>query len=159
MARLSTMHVNPRRSDPELLDKIPKTRFNPPAAFDAAPADRPYDAMDVDSVSSSRCESPAMQGPTAESISEWPGIRKEVGILTEKEFEMVMTKCLRSMGTPVGGATASAAASSKTVMVRWAVQPWSSTSLKQRGHQDSAASKTSLQMKKPTDKLSELPLH
>jgi hypothetical protein len=30
--------------------------------------------------------------------SDWHGIRKEIGILTESEFQTVMTKCLRAMG-------------------------------------------------------------
>lgn len=33
--------------------------------------------------------------------SDWHGIRKDIGILTESEFQTVMTKCLRAMGKSV----------------------------------------------------------
>jgi proteasome activator subunit 4 len=101
------MHCNPLRSDPARLTSIPHTRFSKSRADESG--------MDVDDVLPN---APAAQQDTSNNSNglPWPGIRKEVGILTEREFEMVMTKCLRSMGTPVGGAVASVVAS-RTQMV------------------------------------------
>lgn len=48
------------------------------------------DEMDLDGVDAE--EDIASKDPS------WQGIRKEIGILTEIEFQTVMTKCLRAMG-------------------------------------------------------------
>jgi hypothetical protein len=48
------------------------------------------DEMDLDGVDAE--EDIASKDPS------WLGIRKEIGILTEIEFQTVMTKCLRAMG-------------------------------------------------------------
>ena len=36
------------------------------------------------------------------SDQSWQGIRKDVGIFTEQEFEFLMTKCLRSLSELFG---------------------------------------------------------
>jgi len=51
------------------------------------------EAMDVDGDDGDEAEDNEQSDD-----SEWHGIRKEIGILTESEFQTVMTKCLRAMG-------------------------------------------------------------
>lgn len=123
LAQLSVTHLNPKVSNPKRLETIPKTALNIGSegedAFEG-------DEFDVD-------DDPEEEDNAPEDGS-WRGIRKEIGILTEKEFQMVMTKCLRSMGTPVGGPGAKALAGALAPM-------------------DSFASKNILAMKKPTSRL------
>jgi proteasome activator subunit 4 len=124
VARLTVAHRNPTRSDPQLLSTIPRSRFNPPETEDQSRETKPRDEM-RETTSAPTTGSSGMftlrddDTPPGSTIHEspWRGIRKEVGILTEKEFEMVMTKCLRSMGTPVGGSGSGTTASTRTPTV------------------------------------------
>lgn len=101
VARLSVKHVNPKTSDPKRLESIPHTEVNDTlddADIAANADDDDEDAMDVDVDKPSNGDG----GGEGEKKEEWQGIRKEIGILTEKEFQMVMTKCLRAMGECCG---------------------------------------------------------
>ncbi len=153
LAQLTVGHVKPSVSDPKRLESIPKGRFNEPKEkemvtngngkgkangkpvdeVEMAPVDVPLfqdpDAMDVDE--------DGLSASTSEPTTTWPGIRKEVGLLSADDFQMVMVKCLRSMATPVGGALTSAISAGKTPV-------------------DATAGKTVLQMSKPSDKLHSL---
>ncbi|PWN54156.1 hypothetical protein IE53DRAFT_24314 [Violaceomyces palustris] len=69
-----------------------------------------------------------------------PGLWKETGIFTDQQYAMIMTKCLRSAGLPVGASKAASAA----LMAQ-------SSSV--RTGPDAAASGNTLKMKKPSDRL------
>jgi proteasome activator subunit 4 len=123
VAQLSVIHVNPKVSNPKRLETIPKTPVNDEEGVEDL---LEGDEMDVDGVHEVEDVDIEADG--------WAGIRKEIGILTEKDFQTVMAKCLRTMGTPVGGSIASAAAGALSPM-------------------DTMASQTILQMRKPTNRL------
>jgi len=77
-----------------------------------------------------------------EEIEEdYAGLWSDVGIFTSEQFALMMTKCLRSMGVPVGS---SKAASSALMAQSVGTAPSGA---------DAAASGLTLQMKKPSDRL------
>ncbi len=75
-----------------------------------------------------------------ESPSEKIGLFNDVGIFTEQQYALIMTKCLKSAGLPVGSSKAANAA----LMAQ---------SANVRSGPDAAASGSTLKMKKPTDRL------
>lgn len=87
MANLSKIHLNPSLSNPKRLEDIPKTMVNANAADEAA---RDSDEMDLDGEE--------VEEDVPSKDAGWQGLRKDIGILTESEFQLVMTKCLRAMG-------------------------------------------------------------
>ncbi|ETS62890.1 hypothetical protein PaG_02652 [Moesziomyces aphidis] len=68
------------------------------------------------------------------------GLFSDIGIFTEQQFSLIMTKCLKSAGLPVGSSKAANAA----LMAQ---------SASVRSGPDAAASGATLKMKKPTDRL------
>lgn len=110
MGQLAIAHVDPGRSDPSLVDKIPRAQFNTPEQEKNNPnhvrilrghKSRLLDVAgevveDADGVNywakpELLPEEPRLSDP------DWQGIRKDVGIFTEQEFEFLMSKCLRSL--------------------------------------------------------------
>ena len=110
MGQLAIAHVDPGRSDPSLVDKIPRTTFNTAEQEASNPnhvrMERAHKARmldvageiveDEDGVNYwSKPEllpaEPNLADPT------WSGIRKDIGVFTEQEFEFLMSKCLRSL--------------------------------------------------------------
>ncbi|KAI5481022.1 proteasome activator subunit 4 [Pseudohyphozyma bogoriensis] len=117
MERLSFLHLDPSKSHPELVDEL-RTMAR-------------EKGMDIPEVKVE--EWAGMPTPRGE----WKGIRKDVGIYTEEQWAFIMTKCLRSMGIPVGG--------SKTGGEGVAASDFATS--------DSAATGVALTMKKPAEKL------
>ncbi|ORY33092.1 putative membrane protein [Naematelia encephala] len=150
MGQLAITHVDPARSDPSLLDKIPRGTHNTPeeeacnpnhARIARAHKSRLLDMSgdieeDADGVNYWADQTKLPKEETVADPS-WPGIRKDVGIFTEQEFEFLMSKCLRSLNVPVGGNIASSNAMSVTMA-------------------DSRASKKILDAKKPIDRVQSL---
>ena len=68
------------------------------------------------------------------------GLFSDIGIFTEQQYSLIMTKCLKSAGLPVGSSKAANAA----LMAQ---------SASVRSGPDAAASGSTLKMKKPTDRL------
>ena len=68
------------------------------------------------------------------------GLFSDIGIFTEQQYSLIMTKCLKSAGLPVGSTKAANAA----LMAQ---------SANVRSGPDAAASGSTLKMKKPTDRL------
>ncbi|SJX61736.1 related to BLM10-proteasome activator subunit [Sporisorium reilianum f. sp. reilianum] len=75
-----------------------------------------------------------------QSPSEKLGLFSDIGIFTEQQYSLIMTKCLKSAGLPVGSSKAANAA----LMAQ---------SASVRSGADAAASGSTLKMKKPTDRL------
>jgi proteasome activator subunit 4 len=87
VANLSKRHLNPSLSNPKRLEDIPKSMVNDVQEDEIL---HDGDEMDLDG------EEAEEDVPSKDTS--WQGIRKEIGILTEIEFQTVMTKCLRAMG-------------------------------------------------------------
>lgn len=150
LGQLAIAHVDPARSDPSLLARIPHGRMNTPEEQANNPSVRRAERMhkhrllDVegkvihDADGLNYWVDPALLPPEEEhSDPNWRGIRKDVGIFTEQEFEFVMSKCLRSLNVPVGGSLASANSMSITAS-------------------DARTSKKILDAKKPIDRTQSL---
>ncbi|WOO84927.1 Autophagy-related protein 22 [Vanrija pseudolonga] len=120
LGQLAIAHVDPARSDPSLIGRIPRGRVNTPEEQAKNPSIRRAERMhrhrildyegkvvnDEDGLN--YWVDPQLLPPEEEtSDPKWAGIRKDVGIFTEQEFEFVMSKCLRSLNVPVGGSVAS----------------------------------------------------
>lgn len=104
------MHNDPSRSDPSILAKIPRGTFNTPEEEARNPMPRKAERMhkqrlldiagDIiehdDGLSYTFDQSKLPAEERLEDAS-WGGIRKDIGIFTEQEFEFLMTKCLRSL--------------------------------------------------------------
>lgn len=85
LARLTVMHVNPKVSNPKRVGKIPKSSL-------------PSKEEDVDMMEvTSEVDDDASEGnEVTESDADWPGIRKDIGLLTETQFDLVMvSSCIR----------------------------------------------------------------
>lgn len=150
MGQLAIAHIDPGRSDPSLIDKIPRDTFNTPEQERANPnhirIQRGHKARLLD-VEGDIIEDPDGVNywsnpdklPAEPKVADpsWPGIRKDIGIFTEEEFEFLMSKCLRSLNVPVGGAVASQGAMSVTIA-------------------DSRTSRKVLDAKKPIDRVQSL---
>jgi proteasome activator subunit 4 len=110
MGQLAIAHVDPGRSDPSLVDKVPREQFNTAEqeaknpnhvrlarGHQARLLDVAGDIVeDEDGVNywsnpDHLPEEPRLADPN------WTGIRKDIGIFTEQEFEFLMSKCLRSL--------------------------------------------------------------
>jgi proteasome activator subunit 4 len=110
MGQLAIAHVDPGRSDPSLIGKIPRAQFNTAEEESKNPnhiriarghksrlLDVAGDVIEDDdgfnywSDPAKMPEEPRLADPN------WQGIRKDIGIFTEQEFEFLMSKCLRSL--------------------------------------------------------------
>lgn len=84
--RLSIKHLDPGQSDPAIVDElreIAKRKGEWKAEEEKVRVEDMLEQNDGIKVDG----------------GEWKGIRKDVGIFTEQQFGVIMTKCLRSMGT------------------------------------------------------------
>ena len=162
VGQLSIAHLDPARSDPSMIAKIPRAIFNTPEEEEANPSHakalRAHKARLFDVAGEIEEDDDGLnywikpevlpQLPS-QADSSWQGIRKDVGIFTDQEFEFIMSKCLRSLSTclhfeprlttdvPVGGAVASSSAMSLT-------------------HSDARVSKKMVEAKKPIDRVQSL---
>nr|ODN78210.1 proteasome activator subunit 4 [Cryptococcus depauperatus CBS 7841] len=150
MGQLAILHVDPRRSDPSLVSKIPRSLQNDPYFDRINPSIRNQarnhharqldveGKVDEDSDGLTYWMIPSLVGTeTSLTDPEWKGIRKDIGIFTDQQFEFIMSKCLRSLNVPVGGNLASQNSMSVTVA-------------------DTRASKKVLDAKKPVDRVQSL---
>ncbi|KAK8843981.1 hypothetical protein IAR55_006774 [Kwoniella newhampshirensis] len=150
MGQLAIAHVNPGKSDPSFIDKIPKGTFNTPEEQANNPTLRRRmrnhkirllevaGKVEEDEDGVNYWAKPDLL-PEEESLADpkWRGIRKDIGIFTHQEFEFLMSKCLRSLNVPVGGSIASQNSMSVTMA-------------------DGRASKKVLDAKKPIDRVQSL---
>lgn len=104
VSALTILHLNPKLSDPKRIMKIPRTPLNPVDEAGAANGeqgedrdqsvdDSKFDAMDVD-----QDQSPDEPQAGAANPAKWKGIRSDIGILTEKQFQTIVTKCIATLG-------------------------------------------------------------
>lgn len=117
LGQLATVHVNPARSNPAKIAKVHKNLLNTPEqnakkfttkADENAHKLRLKEARgevveDEDGLTYWVVPDPD-EGVSEDEVAEpktsgWAGIRKDVGIFTDREFEMIMSKCLRSLST------------------------------------------------------------
>jgi proteasome activator subunit 4 len=110
LGQLAIAHVDPGRSDPSLINKIPRATLNTPEEE----ARNPYHKkarrqhltrladlegqIEEDDDGVNYWPKPGVL-PEEEKLSDpsWLGIRKDVGIFSEQEFEFLMSKALRSL--------------------------------------------------------------
>ncbi|KAK4685505.1 hypothetical protein P7C73_g4645, partial [Tremellales sp. Uapishka_1] len=150
LGQLAIQHVNPAKSDPSLLDRIPRSIHNTPEEEASNPnqkrllrahKSRLLDVAgeveeDEDGVNYWIKPDLLPEEPVLSDIK-WQGIRKDIGIFTEEEFEFIMSKCLRSLNVPLGGSSASGTSMSVTLA-------------------DTRVSKRILDAKKPIDRVQSL---
>ena len=110
LGQLAIAHVDPARSDPSLIDKIPRSTFNTPEEEAQNPnhrkAERAHRARllhvageiveDEDGISF-HTNPDKLPEEIKLADPNWHGIRKDIGIFTEQEFAFLMSKCLRSL--------------------------------------------------------------
>ncbi|GAA5990546.1 hypothetical protein JCM10908_003124 [Rhodotorula pacifica] len=143
--RLATLHTDPRVSHPDIVDEL---RQMVKDAGDYVPEKtRVEDTLEEHTYSHRKNGIPAyifgmQEGAStpggSPALPKWRGLRKDVGIFTEQQFAFIMTKCLRSMGVPVGGGTKAGA---------------SGVAAADFATQDQAASGVASTMRRPTEKL------
>ena len=75
LSRITEIHVDPSVSDPKRIESIPD-----------------------DEVSEDESR-PKWRREDLETKWKWPGLYKDVGIFTDREWDFIMCKCLASMGT------------------------------------------------------------
>ncbi|EPQ28803.1 uncharacterized protein PFL1_03606 [Pseudozyma flocculosa PF-1] len=119
LARLAEMHV----SDPSISSASPGNGSS-----------EPRDALE------GQGEAEAAADSRPSSADAGKGLFNEVGIFTESQFALIMTKCLKSAGLPVGASKSANA----TLLAQ---------SSKFRTGPDAAASGVTLKMKRQTDRL------
>lgn len=143
MGQLAIAHTDPGRSDPSLINKIPRGTFNTPEEEARNPNAKKIDRahkgrlLDVageiqedDDGLSYWVKQELLPKEEDQADPKWQGIRKDIGIFTEQEFEFLMTKCQRSLSesltapssdcadladVPVGGRVASTNAMAVTM--------------------------------------------
>lgn len=110
MGQLAIAHVEPGRSDPSLIEKVPRGTFNTAeeeaknpnhVKLQRAHQTRLHDVagnVEEDADGVNFWVNPDLL-PSENKMHDpnWAGIRKDVGIFTEQEFEFLMSKCLRSL--------------------------------------------------------------
>ena len=110
VGQLAIAHIDPGRSDPSFIDRIPRDTFNTPEQEAKNPNSRRLarghkarlleaeGKVEEDEDGVDFWVNPDLL-PAEERLSnpDWPGIRKDVGIFSHQEFEFLMSKCLRSL--------------------------------------------------------------
>ncbi|CDS82081.1 related to BLM10-proteasome activator subunit [Sporisorium scitamineum] len=147
LARLAEMHVtDPSISSASSARKastLAEATMRPEAqAPEAAAAPRPLgdEQMQEDEQPQPAEASDSAPSSGTQSPSEKLGLFGDIGIFTEQQYSLIMTKCLKSAGLPVGSSKAANAA----LMAQ---------SASVRSGPDAAATGSTLKMKKPTDRL------
>lgn len=150
IGQLAMAHIEPSRSDPTLLARIPRGPTNTPEEQAKNPSLRKaerqhrhrildYEGKVVEDNDGLNYWVDPEQLPAEEDNGDpnWRGMRRDVGIFTDEQFEFIMSKCLRSLNVPVGGSLASQNSMSITAA-------------------DARASKKILDAKKPIDRTQSL---
>lgn len=155
LARLTEMHI----SDPTISSSRNKSHFNVGRYSDEVPSGgwtreknrsnssgnltstSKIDSMEIDDGETSEKPLNGKKDETLNGKEECNNeLWNEIGIFTQDQFSLIMTKCLRSAGLPVGSSkAANAALMAQSSTVRTGV--------------DAATSDLTLSMKKPTDRL------
>lgn len=110
IGQLAITHVDPARSDPSIVKRIPLGRTNTPEEQARNPSTRKLQRqhlarlLDVEGKIVEDADGlnywidPSLLPPEEEQgDSSWRGIRKDVGVFTDEQFEFIMSKCLRSL--------------------------------------------------------------
>lgn len=110
MGQLAMTHVIPGRSDPSIIDRIPRTIFNSEEDEKKNPNHkriwRAHKARLLDVAGEIEEDDDGLDFyakldmlPPEEKLEDpnWQGIRRDIGIFSEQEFEFLMSKCLRSL--------------------------------------------------------------
>lgn len=103
VSALTVLHLNPKISDPQRITKIPRRPLTLPSEQDAvveAKTDQSEssralkgDAMDVDG------DEPEQHADgDVDDSAKWTGIWSDIGILSEKQFQTIVTKCIATLG-------------------------------------------------------------
>lgn len=108
--QLAIAHTDPARSDPALIAKIPRGTLNTPEEEASNPnikkTQRAHKARLLDVAGEIEEDDDGLNYwvkqdllPPEEHVADpsWQGIRKDIGIFSDQEFEFLMTKCLRSL--------------------------------------------------------------
>lgn len=127
MSRLAEKHVDPSVSDPKLIERYSRLAHRSAVMLAAAsrtsdgrlqpnghgkdvtksptPETEPLPGLDVEMQDAVHPKS----GQSAKPESKWQGVRKDVGIFTHEQWDLLMEKTLSAMGIPVGNVRKSGA--------------------------------------------------
>lgn len=110
VGQLAIAHLDRGRSDPSLIGKIPRATFNTPEEEASNPNNkkdiRAHKTRLLDVAGEIEEDDDGVNYwikqdllPKEDSMADpdWQGIRKDIGIFSDQEFEFLMTKCLRSL--------------------------------------------------------------
>jgi len=110
LGQAAIIHSIPRKSDPSIVDKIPRDWRNSSAEeidnYGRKARLRGHKArlleaqgkIVYDDHNLNFFADPKLMAPKeTPGNPDWPGIRKDIGMFTEKEFEFLMSKVLRSL--------------------------------------------------------------
>ena len=114
VGQLAIAHIDPGRSDPSFIDRIPRGTLNTPEEDARNPnhkrSERGHKArileaqghVEEDQDGVNFWAKPSML-PEEVRLADpnWPGIRKDIGIFSHQEFEFLMSKCLRSLSEQI----------------------------------------------------------
>lgn len=106
VAALTVLHLNPKLSDPKRITKIPQSPLNPvsnsgkSSSEQSEDDDQSHEGFKVDAMDLDHAQSQEKPQGDAENPSKWKGVRSDIGILTEKQFQTVVTKCIATLGKP-----------------------------------------------------------
>lgn len=100
------LHLNPKISDPQRITKIPTTPLNPPKTESHNESNLAADTISngngntslVDEMEVDNDDPASRPDVGAEFQSTWKGLRKDIGILTEKQFQTIVAKCISTLG-------------------------------------------------------------
>lgn len=112
--QLAIAHMDVGRSDPSMIGKIPGGTFNTPEEE----ANNPNHKRELRAHKTRLLDVEGEVDEDEDGLTywvkqdllpkeigltdpDWPGIRKDIGIFTDQEFEFLMTKCLRSLSEKI----------------------------------------------------------
>lgn len=110
IGQLAITHVDPARSDPSIIGRIPTGRTNTPEEQARNPSTRKLlrqhraRLLDVEGKIVEDADGlnywvdpDLLPSEDDQGDPNWRGIRKDVGVFTDEQFEFIMSKCLRSL--------------------------------------------------------------
>lgn len=103
VSALTVLHLNPKISDPQRITKIPRHPLTLPSDQEPTSKTKGMESESIEAVKGDAMEvdgeepEPPADGE-AETTAKWKGIWSDIGILSEKQFQTIVTKCIATLG-------------------------------------------------------------
>jgi hypothetical protein len=103
VSALTVLHLNPKISDPQRITKIPRHPLTLPSDQETTSDTKVKESESVEAAKGDVMEvdgdEPKQHADgDAESVAKWKGIWSDIGILSEKQFQTIVTKCIATLG-------------------------------------------------------------